>query len=118
MTKHGSVRHERGAHDVIGRCDRSLKLALGVLIAPLSAGAGAVSAAHPSVQTVRTVTVLEPVVRIVTRSVPVLSMHGPPSPDAARSTLLTEHLCLSEAMSYEARGEGEIGPERGGQSPA
>ena len=62
--------------DVLGRCDRSLVLALGVVLATLSASAGVVGAARSSAESVRTVRVLEPVVRVVTTPVFVPQVRG------------------------------------------
>ena len=98
-----------GLREVLGRCDRSLVLMLGIVLATLSAGAGVVSAARPPAESVITVRVPETVVRIVRTPMIVPRAPGPVSPDAARSTLLAEHLCLTEVMYFEARGEGESG---------
>jgi hypothetical protein len=91
------------------QADRVLILALATVLATASASAG-FTLAHPVVNTVRTVDVLEWMVKRVVVPVPPPTIDtSSASIDAARSELLAEHRCLAQAMYYEARSEGEVG---------
>ncbi len=96
--------------DTMDRCDRALALGCAVVLATLSAGAGTVLAAHAPDIPAR---IVETVVRTVPvmRPAPIqyLAKPGVSPADAARAALLAEHTCLTEALYYEARGEGEKG---------
>ncbi len=95
-------------NDAVVRADRALAITLSLILATVSACLGATT--RPDA--VRTVTVMRPVVTQVLRLVRI-----PGNPDTAegssenavRAQLLAEHRCLTQAMYYEARGEGEAG---------
>src|SRR3954471_5118718 len=86
--------HRNGA---ISRADRILLSALAIILAMASATIGAALSYHPA----------SPATHIV--------IAGPaPAPgegNAVLTGLLSEHRCLSEALYYEARGEGRIGEQ-------
>lgn len=85
-------------NDAISRSDRVLVAAMAIVIATASAAIGASLTYHPSLGPV----VAKPVV-VQMAEVP------PPATDAVMNQLLAEHKCLSEALYYEARGEGAGG---------
>ena len=84
-------------NDAISRSDRVLVAAMAIILATASAAIGASLTYHPHTDNV----VAKPVMMVV----------QPPKPatDAVMTQLLAEHKCLSEALYYEARGEGAGG---------
>ena len=80
--------------DAISRSDRVLVVAMAIVLATASAAVGASLTYHPHTEKV----VVKPVVQVA--EVP------KPATDAVMNQLLEEHKCLSEALYYEARGEG------------
>ena len=83
-------------NDAISRSDRVLVAALAIILATASAAIGASLTYHPSEKPVA-----KPVVHVAEAPKPVA--------DAVMTGLLAEHKCLSEALYYEARGEGAGG---------
>jgi len=83
--------------DAISRSDRVLVVAMAIVLATASAAVGASLTYHPHTEKV----VVKPVVQVA--EVP------KPATDAVMNQLLEEHKCLSEALYYEARGEGQGG---------
>jgi spore germination cell wall hydrolase CwlJ-like protein len=82
--------------DAIPRSDRVLFVALAVILATASAALGSAMTYRPPVK---------PVVRTV-------AAPRPQSPqDMVLDQLVAEHRCLSEALYYEARGEGRTGQQ-------
>jgi spore germination cell wall hydrolase CwlJ-like protein len=84
-------------NDAISRSDRVLVAALAIILATASAAIGASLTYHPSTDKV----VERPAVQVAEAPKPVA--------DAVMTQLLAEHKCLSEALYYEARGEGAGG---------
>jgi len=82
-------------NEAIPRSDRVLLFALAIVLATASAAIGAGMTHHPA----RPAMVIT---RTVNTPVPVLL-------DIPAADLLAEHQCLSEALYYEARGEGSSG---------
>ena len=83
--------------DAISRSDRVLVAAMAIILATASAAIGASLTYHPPTEHA----VLKPVVQVA---------EAPkPAADAVMTQLLAEHKCLSEALYYEARGEGAGG---------
>jgi spore germination cell wall hydrolase CwlJ-like protein len=83
--------------DAISRSDRVLVVAMSIILATASAAIGASLTYHPSPEHA----VLKPAVQ---------AAEAPkPAADAVMTQLLAEHKCLSEALYYEARGEGAGG---------
>jgi spore germination cell wall hydrolase CwlJ-like protein len=104
--------------DVLRRSDRILVGALTVVLAAVSAAVGAAAAYHPrteqlkaapaivaQVQPVQNVQPAEPVVPVSAEEVRSASLVE----QTVMKKLLREHRCLSDALYYEARGEGEKG---------
>jgi spore germination cell wall hydrolase CwlJ-like protein len=85
-------------NDAISRSDRVLVGAMSIILATASAAIGASLTYHPHTDNV----VAKPVV-------PVVAEAPRPVADAVMTQLLAEHKCLSEALYYEARGEGAGG---------
>src|SRR5690349_14312845 len=84
-------------NDAISRSDRVFVAAMAIVLATASAAIGASLTSRPSTDKVAAT----PVVRVV---------EAPkPATDAVMNQLLAEHKCLSEALYYEARGEGAGG---------
>ena len=84
-------------NDAISRSDRVLVAAMAIVLATASAAIGASMTYHPSTDKV----MAKPVVQ---------AAEAPrPAADAVMTQLLAEHKCLSEALYYEARGEGTGG---------
>jgi len=83
------------SNEAISRSDRVLVAAMAIIIATASAAIGASLTYHPSTN--------KSAVPVVTAAAPA------PATDAVLGRLLAEHKCLSEAMYYEARGEGASG---------
>ena len=103
---------------VLWRADKFLSFAIAVLLTVVSATIGAASNAKRGkpvrsepYEVVRLS--LRPSAEIEPASRPLRIVETKParivSGEAARQQLLAEHKCLSEAMYYEARGEGEKG---------
>src|SRR5262245_57431707 len=84
--------------DAISRSDRVLVAALAIILATASAAIGASLTYHPSTDNA--------VARVAVKPV---EAPQPPVADAVMTQLLAEHKCLSEALYYEARGEGTVG---------
>ncbi|HWU54697.1 MAG TPA: cell wall hydrolase [Rhizomicrobium sp.] len=83
--------------DAISRSDRVFVAAMAIVLATASAAIGASLTYRPSTDKVAA----KPVVQVV---------EAPkPATDAVMNQLLAEHKCLSEALYYEARGEGAGG---------
>jgi cell wall hydrolase len=88
-------------NDPTGRADRVLVMALAIVLATASAAVGAAMTSHHAVPFVR----------------PARTLHlaAPPTPqillDIPAADLLAEHRCLTEALYYEARGEGKNGEQ-------
>lgn len=107
--------HQKSS-DVLRRSDRVFVAALIVVLAAVSAAVGAAAAYRPHTEQVRTSVVMsKPAVSIAPAVVAEASDSALPATQvAARSIseqlimnkLLAEHRCLSEALYYEARGEG------------
>jgi spore germination cell wall hydrolase CwlJ-like protein len=84
-------------NDAISRSDRVLVAAMAIIIATASAAVGASLTYHPVVNKIA----VAPTVQVA--ELP------KPATDAVMNQLLAEHKCLSEALYYEARGEGQGG---------
>jgi hypothetical protein len=88
-------------HDnAISRADHALILALAIVLATASAAVGSAMTYHPPVPAPR------PTVVVRTLMSPPQIMLDVPAAD-----LLAEHRCLTEALYYEARGEGQGGEQ-------
>jgi spore germination cell wall hydrolase CwlJ-like protein len=87
--------------DALSRSDTVLIAALALILATASAAIGSALTYNPSTDKVRAAVVAAPA------PVRVISAAG--GPDAVSTELLAEHRCLSEALYYEARGEGAQG---------
>src|SRR5450432_1911032 len=85
-------------NDAISRSDRVLVIAMSIILATASAAIGASLTYHPHTDNV----VAKPVMMVV-------QAPRPAAADAVMTQLLAEHKCLSEALYYEARGEGAGG---------
>ena len=85
-------------NDAISRSDRVLVVAMAIILATASAAIGASLTYHPHTDNV----VARPVMMVV-------QAPRPAAADAVMTQLLAEHKCLSEALYYEARGEGAGG---------
>jgi spore germination cell wall hydrolase CwlJ-like protein len=84
-------------NDAISRSDRVFVAAMAIVLATASAAIGASLTYRPSTDKVA----VKPVVQVA---------EAPkPATDAVMNQLLAEHKCLSEALYYEARGEGAGG---------
>ena len=86
-------------HDAISRSDRVLVAAMAIILATASAAIGASLTYHP----LQAGPAPAPAVRTVA------ARDLQPASDTVMSQLLAEHKCLSEALYYEARGEGMVG---------
>src|SRR5437868_5915121 len=86
--------HRNGA---ILRADRILLSALAIILAMASATVGAALSYRPASAS--------------TRIAMVSPTPAPGEGNAVLTDLLSEHRCLSEALYYEARGEGRIGEQ-------
>lgn len=84
-------------NDAISRSDRVLVAAMAIILATASAAVGASLTYHPHTDKV-----------VVIPVAPVAEVPKPAT-DAVMNQLLEEHKCLSEALYYEARGEGQGG---------
>ena len=79
-------------NDVISRSDRVLFAALAIVLATASATLGSAMSYTPSIA-----------------AKPAAAPAPPTAHDVVLTQLVAEHRCLSEALYYEARGEGRIG---------
>jgi spore germination cell wall hydrolase CwlJ-like protein len=84
--------------DAISRSDRVFVVAMGIILATASAAIGASWGHRPSTDDAQKVAVAAPRPQALK-----------PATDGVMIQLLAEHRCLSEALYYEARGEGENG---------
>jgi spore germination cell wall hydrolase CwlJ-like protein len=91
----------RKTSDALSRSDTVLVAALAIILATASAAIGSALTYNPSTDKIPVAAVAAP------PAVRVISAAG--GPDAASTELLAEHRCLSEALYYEARGEGAQG---------
>lgn len=86
-------------NDAIPRSDRVLFAALAVILATVSVTVGAAATYRPNMPSISHIVVVKPA----------------PAPQIVRDVVLTqllaEHRCLTEALYYEARGEGRIGQQ-------
>ena len=85
-------------NDAISRSDRVFVTAMAIVLATASAAIGASLTYRPSTDKVA----VKPAVQVVAEA-------PKPATDAVMNQLLAEHKCLSEALYYEARGEGTGG---------
>jgi spore germination cell wall hydrolase CwlJ-like protein len=88
----------KNTNDAISRSDRVLVAAMAIILATASAAIGASLTYHPHLDKVA----VKPAVQLV-------EAPAKPATDAVMNQLLEEHKCLSEALYYEARGEGQGG---------
>ena len=100
----------RKTGDAISRSDRVLVAAMAIVLSTASVAVGASLNTRPHADQIRVIKVDKPVVRIVRApAIPApIALRGAAS-DVVLARLLAEHRCLSEAMYYEARGEGAEG---------
>lgn len=84
-----------GRRDTVSKPDRALVAALAIVLATVSATLGAAMTYRPD----------EGAHRAVTATLP------PDAQDEILAQLIAEHRCLSEALYYEARGEGARGQQ-------
>jgi len=98
------------SRDVLLRSDRVLVAALVLVVAAISAEVGAASVNHPYTDQLKTTVVVTKSVSPLTPVDPELAVKARAyklaADDLVMNKLLAEHRCLSEAMYYEARGEG------------
>ena len=101
--------------DVLRRSDRILVGALTVVLAAVSAAVGAAAAYRPHADQIKPAVVIvaqAPVAQPTQPVVPISAEEIRTSTaieQAVMKKLLKEHRCLSDALYYEARGEGEMG---------
>jgi spore germination cell wall hydrolase CwlJ-like protein len=86
--------------DAISRSDRVFVGAMAIVIATASAAIGAAWGNHPSTDKSPAKVAAAPAPKPKTAA---------PATDMVMIQLLAEHRCLSEALYYEARGEGQAG---------
>ncbi len=96
--------------DVLRRSDRVFVAALTVVLAAVSAAVGAAAAYRPHPEQLKTAAVVQKheASAHVTPAAALLRGHAA-AEQLIMKKLLAEHRCLSEALYYEARGEGTIG---------
>jgi len=94
--------------DAISRSDRVLVAALALILATVSAAAGAAMTYRPDNAPSK-----EQTVQVAKPAAPLQVIDAAPqnAQDVARTRLLAEHRCLSEVLYYEARGEGRMGQQ-------
>jgi spore germination cell wall hydrolase CwlJ-like protein len=100
---------KKKSNDALLRSDRVLVVALAAILAAGSAAVGAAASNHPS--TDQMAVSIAPSVQSAAAmpvALPAPSLKST-SADVVMEQLLAEHRCLSEAMYYEARGEGQVG---------
>lgn len=105
--------------DALRRSDRVLVGALTVVLAAVSAAVGAAAAYRPHADQLKPVPAVvvaqaaQPAAQPMTVAVPVTPVsYSPthsPAEELVMNKLFAEHRCLSEALYYEARGEGDKG---------
>jgi spore germination cell wall hydrolase CwlJ-like protein len=86
------------SNDATARSDRAFVVAMGIVMVTASAAIGASWGHNPSTDNVAKVAVAAPKAQALK-----------PATDGVMIQLLAEHRCLSEALYYEARGEGANG---------
>jgi spore germination cell wall hydrolase CwlJ-like protein len=96
----------KNTQDALSRSDRVLIAVLAVLLATASAAVGASLTYHPHTEHVASIALpaSAPVAPQAVSTAPVRT-----TADTVLRQLLAEHRCLSQAMYYEARGEGVAG---------
>lgn len=82
--------------DAISRSDRVLVVAMAIVLATASAALGSAMSKHPDAPVMS---------KPITVTVPTTDT------DSVLSQLIAEHHCLTQALYYEARGEGRIGEQ-------
>ena len=82
------------SNDASSRCDRVLIGALAMILATASATLGSAMSYHP---------------KTPLRVIPTVAPPPQSAQDEVLIQLIAEHRCLSEALYYEARGEGRMG---------
>jgi spore germination cell wall hydrolase CwlJ-like protein len=87
--------------DATGRADRVLVAVLAIVLATASAAIGAAMTHHPGISLTR---LIEPARQTIAPATQI-------APDDTVSALIAEHRCLTEALYYEARGEGRRGQQ-------
>jgi hypothetical protein len=87
--------------DATARADRVLVAVLAIVLATTSAAIGAAMTHHPGIILTRLIGPAQPPIAPATQIVE----------DDTVSTLIAEHRCLTEALYYEARGEGQRGQQ-------
>ncbi len=95
-------------HDVMRRSDRMFVAALTLVFVTVSAALGAAAGYRPHTDK----NAITPVVARAVLPAPAAPAAKPAMTDAEallKAKLLAEHRCLSEALYYEARGEGTVG---------
>jgi spore germination cell wall hydrolase CwlJ-like protein len=101
--------------DVLRRSDRVFSAALTVMLVAASAAVGAAATYNPHTEQHRTTVKVAPPAATATagQQVAATPVSAPPARSATEqlvmNKLLAEHRCLSEALYYEARGEGTSG---------
>ena len=88
-------------NEAISRSDRVLIFTLAIILATASAALGSAISYHPSTVVRHTFVAAKPSPVRAPRAIP----------DAATDALLAEHRCLTEALYYEARSEGQGGQQ-------
>ena len=83
-------------NDAISRSDRVLVVAMAIVLATASAALGSAMSNRPDTPIMAKATIV---------SVP------PNATDSVLTHLIAEHRCLSQALYYEARGEGRVGEQ-------
>ena len=83
-------------NDAISRSDRVLVVAMAIVLATASAALGSAMSNRPDTPIMAKATIV---------SVP------PNATDSVLTQLIAEHRCLSQALYYEARGEGRVGEQ-------
>jgi spore germination cell wall hydrolase CwlJ-like protein len=86
-------------NETISPPDRALFAALAIVLATASAALGSAMTWHPNTPSTDHIAALRPAAAPTPQS----------AADMALTQLIAEHRCLSEALYYEARGEGGIG---------
>jgi spore germination cell wall hydrolase CwlJ-like protein len=91
--------------DALSRSDTVLIAALAIVLATASAAIGSALTYSPPAEKP------QPMLAAIQPPLPVKLTPTTGLPDAASTELLAEHRCLSEALYYEARGEGRQGQQ-------
>ena len=99
--------------DALLRSDRVLVVALSIVLAAVSAAVGAAAAYRPHTEQIKTAVVVAktvaPIAPTATTAAAVQPADKSLVEDLIMNKLKAEHRCLSEALYYEARGEGVKG---------